>query len=158
MFPEQNIALFEFNTCGPYDKLQQFDSVVSFYIDSINFYGIEHLFVDVSHNGGGWDMFCQYFLCHIAGLPDTVVVMDVTSTEGGTVANLEEKRKTLSFHPKPSLYSGRLYFIQSQFTYSAPIMLLNTAKQYGLGTLVGEEICGLTTTGGCQHTVRLLKQ
>lgn len=146
MFPEQDIALFEFNTCGPYDKLQQFDSVVSLYIDSINFYGIGHLFVDVSHNGGGWDMFCQYLLCHIGGLPDTTVVMNVTSTEGGTVANPKEKRKTMSFHPKPSLYSGRLYFMQSQFTYSAPIMLVNIMKQYRLGTLIGEETGGLTTT------------
>ena len=146
LFPEQDIALFEFNTCGPYDRLGQFDSVVSLCIDSINRCGIGHLFVDLSHNGGGWDMFCQYFLCHIGGLPDTAVVMDVTSTEGGTVAGPEEKRVRMSFHPKQPLYGGRLYFIQSRFTYSAPIMLVNTVKRYGLGTLVGEETGGLTTT------------
>ena len=91
-------------------------------------------------------MFCQYFLCHIGGLPDTVVVMDITSTEGGTVANPEEKRMKMSFHPKQPLYGGQLYFIQSQLTYSAPIMLVNTVKQYRLGTLVGEETGGLTAT------------
>ncbi len=146
IFPEQGIALFEFNTCGPNDKFEQFDSVVAACIDSVNHYGINHLFVDISHNGGGNDEFCRRLLCHIDGLPDTVAVMDVTDTEMGTVAAPEEKRMTMTFTPKSPLYGGKLYFIQSQFTYSAAILLANLAKQYRLGPVIGEETGGLTTT------------
>ena len=77
IFPEQGIALFEFNSCGPNDKFPQFDSVVAACIDSVNHYGINHLFVDISHNGGGNDAFCKRFLCHLDGLPDTVAAMDL---------------------------------------------------------------------------------
>ncbi len=146
IFPEQGVALFEFNTCGPNDKFEQFDSVVAACIDSVNHYGINHLFVDISYNGGGNDEFCRRLLCHIDGLPDTVAVMDVTDTEMGTVAAPEEKRMTMTFTPKSPLYGGKLYFIQSQFTYSAAILLANLAKQYRLGPVIGEETGGLTTT------------
>lgn len=146
IFPEQGVALFEFNTCGPNDKFEQFDSVVAACIDSVNHYGINHLFVDISYNGGGNDEFCRRLLCHIDGLPDTVAVMDVTDTEMGTVAAPEEKRMTMTFTPKSPLYGGKLYFIQSQFTYSAAILLANMAKQYRLGPVIGEETGGLTTT------------
>ena len=155
IFPEQSIALFEFNTCGPNDKFPQFDSVVAACIDSVNHYGINHLFVDISHNGGGNDAFCKRFLCHIDGLPDTVAVMDVTDTEMGTVANPEEKRVKMSFTPKCPLYGGKLYFIQSQFTYSAAILLANMAKQYRLGTVIGEETGGLTTTFTRHNSIML---
>ena len=146
IFPEQGIALFEFNTCGPNDKFPQFDSVVVACIDSVNHYGIRRLFVDISHNSGGNEAFCKRFLCHLDGLPDTVTVMDVTDTEVGTVAGPEERRLTMSFTPKSPLYGGKLYFIQSQFTYSAAILLANLAKQYRLGPVMGEETGGLTTT------------
>ncbi|MBQ2511539.1 MAG: hypothetical protein II531_05215, partial [Bacteroidales bacterium] len=146
IFPEQGIALFEFNTCGPNDKFPQFDSVVVACIDSVNHYGIRRLFVDISHNSGGNDAFCKRFLCHLDGLPDTVAVMDVTDTEMGTIANPEERRVTMTFTPKSPLYGGKLYFIQSQFTYSAAILLANLAKQYRLGPVMGEETGGLTTT------------
>lgn len=155
LFPEQGIALFEFNSCGPNDKFEQFDTVVSNYIDSINHYGIKHLFVDISHNVGGNDAFCRNFLCHIGGLPDTMVVMDVTDTEMGTIENPGERRITMSFHPKQPQYSGNLYFIQSRFTYSASIFLVNLAKQYKLGTVIGEETSGLTTTYIRHNPVRL---
>ncbi len=146
IFPEQGIALFEFNTCGPNDKFPQFDSVVAACIDSVNHYGINHLFVDISHNSGGNDAFCKRFLCHLDGLPDTVAVMDVTDTEMGTIAHPEEKRVKMFFYPKSPLYGGKLYFIQSQFTYSAAILLANLAKQYRLGPVIGEETGGITTT------------
>ena len=146
IFPEQGVALFEFNTCGPNDKFEQFDSVVAACIDSVNHYGINLLFVDISYNGGGNDEFCRRLLCHIDGLPDTVAVLDVTDTEMGTVAAPEEKRMTMTFTRKSPLYGGKLYFIQSQFSYSAAILLANLAKQYRLGPVIGEETGGLTTT------------
>lgn len=155
IFPEQDVALFEFNSCGPNDKFPQFDSVVAACIDSVNHYGINHLFVDISHNGGGNDAFCKRFLCHLDGLPDTVAAMDMTDTEMGTVANPEEKRVKMSFTPKRPLYGGKLYFIQSQFTYSAAILLANLAKQYRLGTVIGEETGGLTTTFTRQNPIML---
>ena len=146
IFPEQGIALFEFNTCGPNDKFEQFDSVVAACIDSVNQYGIKHLFVDISHNSGGNDAFCKRFLCHLDGLTDKVAAMDMTDTEMGSVAGPEERRVTMTFTPKSPSYGGKLYFIQSQFTYSAAILLANMAKQYRLGTVIGEETGGLTTT------------
>ena len=155
IFPEQGVALFEFNTCGPNDKFPQFDSVVAACIDSVNHYGINHLFVDISHNGGGNDAFCKRFLCHLDGLPDTVAAMDMTDTEMGTVANPEEKRVKMSFTPKHPLYGGKLYFIQSQFTYSAAILLANLSKQYRLGPVIGEETGGLTTTFTRHNSIML---
>ena len=146
IFPEQGIALFEFNTCGPNDKFPQFDSVVAACIDSVNHYGINHLFVDISHNSGGNDAFCKRFLCHLDGLTDKVAAMDMTDTEMGTIAHPEEKRVKMFFYPKSPSYGGKLYFIQSQFTYSAAILLANMAKQYRLGPVIGEETGGLTTT------------
>ncbi|MBR1549546.1 MAG: hypothetical protein IJ634_02805 [Bacteroidales bacterium] len=155
LFLKQGIALFEFNACGPNDKYEQFDTVVANYIDSINHYGIRHLFVDISHNVGGNDAFCRYFLRHVAGLPDTMVVMDITNTEMGTIQNPEERRITMSFVPKQPQYSGKLYFIQSHFTYSAAIFMANLAKQYRLGAVIGEETSGLTTTYIRHNPVRL---
>ena len=145
IFPEQGIALFEFNSCGP-GVIEQFDSVVAACIDSVNHYGIGHLFVDISHNSGGNDAFCKRFLCHLDGLTDKVAAMDMTDTEMGTIAHPEEKRVKMFFYPKSPSYGGKLYFIQSRFTYSAAILLANLAKQYRLGPVIGEETGGLTTT------------
>ncbi len=144
-FPEQGIALLEFNKCRPDERLEQFDSEVGTFIDSVNRLGIRHLFVDLSQNQGGNDMFCYRFLRHIATIPDTVVLFDYASTEHGTAEPVED-RYIMTFRPKEPQYSGRLYFIQSQFTYSAAVILANLAKQYGFGTLIGEETGGLTTT------------
>jgi len=145
IFPEQAIALLEFNKCRPDERLEQFDSEVGTFIDSVNRLGIRHLFVDLSQNQGGNDMFCYRFLRHIATIPDTVVLFDYASTEHGTAEPVED-RYIMTFRPKEPQYSGRLYFIQSQFTYSAAVILANLAKQYGFGTLIGEETGGLTTT------------
>ena len=81
--------------------------------------------------------------------------MDMTDTEMGTVANPEEKRVKMSFTPKHPLYGGKLYFIQSQFTYSAAILLANLAKQYRLGPVIGEETGGLTTTFTRHNSIML---
>ena len=117
--------------------------------------GKNHLFVDISHNGGGNDAFCKRFLCHLDGLTDKVAAMNVTDTEMGTVAGPEEKRVTMTFTPKHPLYGGKLYFIQSQFTYSAAILLANLAKQYRLGPVIGEETGGLTTTFTRHNSIML---
>ena len=78
-------------------------------------------------------------------LLDFVVLFDYASTEHGTAEQVED-RYIMTFRPKEPQYNGRLYFIQSQFTYSAAVILTNLAKQYGFGTLIGEETGGLTTT------------
>ena len=51
--------------------------------------------------------------------------------------------------------SGKLYFIQSQFTYSAAILLAILAKQYRLGPVIGEETGGLTTTFTRHNSIML---
>lgn len=155
LFPEYSMALFEFNTCGPNGRLGQFDSVVAVYIDSINHYGINHLFVDISHNDGGNDVFCQHFLCHIDGLPDTMVVRGIIDTEMGSIENPDEMQMTMSFRAIRPLYRGKLFFVQSQFTYSAGVFLANLAKQYGLGVVIGEETSGLTSTYSRHNSIKL---
>lgn len=146
VFPEQGIALLEFNKCRPDERLEQFDSEVGAFIDSVNRLGIRHLFVDLSQNQGGNDMFCYRFLRHIATVPDSAVLFDYVTTDHGTIAEPEEQRYTMAFYPAQPRYDGNLYFIQSQFTFSAAVVLANLAKQYGFGTLIGEESGGLTTT------------
>jgi len=145
IFPQQGIALLELNKCRPDERLEQFDTEVSAFIDSVNLLGIRHLFVDLSQNQGGNDMFCYRFLQHIAAMPDSAVLFDFATTYNGT-AELVEDRYIKTFQPEEPQYSGRLYFIQSHFTYSASIVMVNLVKQYRLGTLIGEETGGLTTT------------
>ena len=145
IFPQQGIALLELNKCRPDERLEQFDTEMGAFIDSVNRLGIRHLFVDLSQNQGGNDMFCYRFLQHIAAMPDSAVLFDFATTYNGT-SELVEDRYIRTFQPEEPQYSGRLYFIQSHFTYSAAILLANLAKQYRLGTVIGEETGGLTTT------------
>ena len=145
IFPQKGIALLELNKCRPDERLEQFDTEVSAFIDSVNHLGIRHLFVDLSQNQGGNDMFCYRFLQHIAAMPDSAVLFDFATTYNGT-SELVEDRYIKTFQPEKPQYSGRLYFIQSHFTYSASIVMVNLVKQYRLGILIGEETGGLTTT------------
>ncbi len=145
IFPQQGIALLELNKCRPDERLEQFDTEMGAFIDSVNRLGIRHLFVDLSQNQGGNDMFCYRFLQHIAAMPDSAVLFDFATTYNGT-SELVEDRYIRTFQPEEPQYSGRLYFIQSHFTYSASIVMVNLVKQYRLGALIGEETGGLTTT------------
>lgn len=77
---------------------------------------------------------------------DTVVFGDYTGTKRGTLDEPAENHIVLPLPPLYPAYDGKLYFIQSRFTYSAAISLANIAKQYRLGTVFGEETGGLTST------------
>ena len=155
IYPEQGIALIEINQCGPVEKLEEFDSLINVYVDSVNRCGIGHLFVDVSHNFGGDSRFASRFFSHIAAAPDTMLVTTFKKTHAGRISDAKWKNGRFVKWTGKAVYSGILYVIQSQCTYSAANYFVNLPNYYKFGITIGEETGGLSTTYTNRITIPL---
>jgi hypothetical protein len=118
--PQDKIAIFEINTFS--GDFEAYNVAIINAIDSLHFYDIQHLFLDISRNGGGSDKYV-FLLLNYMNFPEwaTPAWKDYT-------------------------YHNKLYLIQSNYTFSAATTLSSYFKHYRLGTIIGEEAGGLTAS------------
>lgn len=170
MYPDDAVAIIEYNTCDIRDR-----DIFNFYIDSvfsvINYSRIKHLFIDISRNGGGKTSNNNAFYKNINHLPNPWIenyviklnretklrkiglseeALDKVITHG----NLSDYQKSVlesDIHEYEieyctdsvlNAYSNALYIIQSYWTYSAATDMSAWFKNSNIGTLIGCETGG----------------
>lgn len=135
-YPELNIALFEFNSFSTQDY-QLFKGDLANAFNYLNDVGISNLFVDISQNTGGDDIFWMSFFNYIEAIPKQYIAYsyDTRETTNNTLV--------INKYYNNTTYQGKLYLIQSNKTYSSAVSMSSIFKHYNLGCVIGEETGGL---------------
>ncbi len=113
-----------------------------------------HLIIDIRENGGGYtsavDTLCQYILLR-PYRTNTKTRFRVTRQAQQMFPSWNMKNRELltvrqsliSLQENPLRYSGNIYLLTSNYTYSAACTFADIFANYGNGLIIGEE------TGGC---------
>jgi C-terminal processing protease CtpA/Prc len=163
IFKDDAIALLELNSFleENVDNVKYSEFLNTFF-DSINSSGIQHLFIDISANGGGSDEYSYMLLEYLA--------KDSTYYLGKLLfKNSAERKKFLRKHDREMYrdyvkmaknkdfylkktiwekespdsairYKNNIYLIQSRQTASAATSIVNFIKTYKIGITIGTEI------------------
>jgi hypothetical protein len=181
-YKEQSMALFELNSFHLGDgsaaseeiQIDVFKNALENAIDTLNLYNIQHLFIDITRNGGGTSVYADMLLDHldipkkternettykisdaareIMGLNKWYKYFEIFSSKFTRKILLTPKGTTYSdkfYYTKKktrNTYYNKVYLIQSNRTFSAAIRLSSFFKYYKPGTVIGEETKGLTAT------------
>jgi Periplasmic protease len=148
-YPEQGIALWEFNSFNDtFEALEPFRKKIDLGISMLHKHNIQHLFIDITQNGGGRDFFAYEFMCHLSALPDSGFRSKVSTKYNHSRGEFADTLSTDIYYynkdKRDKEYAGNLYLIQSNYTYSAANTLSSFVKEYKLGTIIGEETGGMT--------------
>ena len=159
IYPDESVAIIEYSACKDEDN---FSDWVDEKFNIISDEGIQHLFIDISRNGGGSTIPNQLIYKQIehngfnhimnakviisrewiqksvnSGLPPLVERSLVRLKYGKRYKTTERK-----FYPPTTGYKGNIYLIQGRRTGSAALDMSSWFKSSGIGTVIGEETGG----------------
>lgn len=141
-YPDYKIAIFELNSFECYDEdFNVFVKELDNAFDSLRNNGYEHLFLDITRNGGGTTS-CAYAVLNNLNTPDSLVTFTAfmkgeTRGEVDTVFAVFRKDRDV-------YYDQFVYLLQSKSSYSAAVDFCSPFKALNLGCIIGEETGGLT--------------
>lgn len=127
---------------------------------------IRHLIIDIRENGGGYtsavDTLCQYILPR-PYRTNTKTRFRVTrlSRQMFPYWNMKNhkhvtaKQSLIPLQENPLRYSGNIYLLTSNYTYSAACAFADTFDSYGNGLIIGEETGGCIVSFGASRNISL---
>jgi hypothetical protein len=150
IYPEKSIAIIDYNTCG-YSLNDEFvreelDKIFRGMFEQVTKNNIEHLFIDISRNGGGNTGTNSYILKHIQ-YNDTIKLAESVQRqydpfgENGIyeLNSLISSTYTSTYTPKKDGYSGNIYLIQGRASYSAAMGIAQWFENIRRAIIIGEE-------------------
>lgn len=170
-----NTAVLTFNS---FSGLNRFKGFLSEMFASLQTNHINNLVIDIRNNGGGNSDLGDELLRYIVDVPFTQYEKTVTkyseiskaSVQADLPADSKELKEYLSkqsgtmdtivkskdlIHPFENRFSGKVYLLTSQSTFSSAADFANAFKYYKLGKIIGEETGGFIISPGEDITTRL---
>jgi hypothetical protein len=173
-FPQESIAILELNSFGIYDsdKYKAYKKYIRNCMDTVLRQNIQHLFIDISINGGGRSSVAFKILNFLKSEKNTVFVGDFRQKISAEFKQLirdhnsaiqllfSKQSRNIMRGTEGSFYniSGKfrkkrtgkqfkqnVYLIQSRDTYSAAVDLVTAFREFKVGKTIGEETGGLTS-------------
>ena len=160
---KQSICYMQFNQCNDArtlrdDSLPRFDKMLDEMFADMEKEGIATLIVDVQYNNGGSSRLCDELLDRLCPLSE-LRMMDTymrfsplmalyNPKAGDAMKAWEEAGNRDELYPMPqkkvqilehSHFQGRVVFIQGPQTFSSAGILVTTARDNGIGTIIGTE-------------------
>ena len=160
---KQSICYMQFNQCNDArtlrdDSLPRFDKMLDEMFADMEKVGIATLIVDVQYNNGGSSRLCDELLDRLCPLSE-LRMMDTymrfsplmalyNPKAGDAMKAWEEAGNREELYPMPqkkvqipehSHFQGRVVFIQGPQTFSSAGILVTTARDNGIGTIIGTE-------------------
>ena len=153
---EKRTAVMEFNSCVDSDYMATFaDSMLV----RLKEEGITTLIIDVRNNGGGNsrvgdellrrispEPFCQYGQTYVRITPTTLALSGNKALAPGIYFYPEGN----TYEPLPAegRFAGKVFLLTSHNTFSSAASFAWAFKQFGCGTVVGEETGGMNVHFG----------
>ena len=164
-YPVDSIAIIEYNSCTDSDGFSDWISEVFTKISDDN---IQHLFIDISRNGGGETLannyifdkivhkeihitaqikvnFSKYFIKKNTGIGNVYPKILRPPLRAYVYLKYGKNYKTTNVEKYPANsdgYKGNIYLIQGPRTYSAAVDMSAWFKYSGIGSIIGEETGG----------------
>lgn len=160
---KQSICYMQFNQCNDArtlrdDSLPRFDKMLDEMFAEMEKEGIATLIVDVQYNNGGSSRLCDELLDRVCPLSE-LRMMDTymrfsplmalyNPKAGDAMKAWEEAGHRDELYPLPHkkmqipehrYYQGKVVFIQGPGTFSSAGILVTTARDNGIGTIIGTE-------------------
>jgi len=163
LFAKESICYLQFNQCNDArtlkdESLPRFDKLLNEMFSEMQKNNIETLIIDVQYNGGGSSRLCDelidriYPYSKVKGLdtymrfspllalynPKTESAMKAWNEAGkqNELYYMPEKKANV---PEHEIFEGKVVFIQSKKTFSSAGILVTTARDNGIGEVIGEE-------------------
>lgn len=141
-YPNDKIAILELNSFACYgENLNAFIKEINCSFDSLRNNGYEHLFLDVTRNGGGISTCANTILGNL-NVPDSLRTF--TAFKKGKSCGDVDTINAIFRKDRDVYYDKYVYLLQSKRTYSAAVDLCSPFKSLNLGCIIGEETGGLT--------------
>ncbi|MCF8008610.1 MAG: hypothetical protein K9K32_02490 [Halanaerobiales bacterium] len=172
-FPIKNTAYLTINTFNGSLK-EEFKVEIDKYFEEINKRKINNLFIDLSENGGGNTDLAKYLVDYIYDKPYSLfnqVTMKYSNYAFKDRSNIFIKIyyqlkmnednliffKSNKIQPKDNelRFKGNIYLITADYTFSTATDFAAIIKDYGIGTIIGEETGGLASSYGDMISGRL---
>jgi hypothetical protein len=142
IYPQESIAIIEYNTCNIKNK-SKFNIYIDNAFEIVKQQNIKHLFIDISRNSGGSDINNQVFYNNINHNPNP---WSYKVKEKARIANSDFSNYKVEFCNDTVLdgFANNVYLIQSHWTYSAAMDVSAWFKYGEVGTIIGTETGGPT--------------
>ncbi len=162
IYDSESIAILNYNSCRYTDKkeIDEFAEWVDWVFKKLSDDGIKHLFIDISHNGGGNPKIndiifrkiehdsVSYPLFNEIKISSQLLKRDVPLFFLRPVARIKYGKNygtTLKITYSPVKgYNGNIYLIQGPVTFSAALEMAAWFRYSGRATIIGEETGGMT--------------
>ena len=163
LFEKESICYLQFNQCNDArtlgdESLPRFDKLLDAMFADIEKQGIATLIVDVQYNNGGSSKLCDELLDRLCPLSE-IRMLDTymrfspllalyNPKAGQAMKAWEEAGHSDELYPVPQkkkqmpehkYYEGKVVFIQGPRTFSSAGILITTARDNNIGTIIGTE-------------------
>lgn len=158
MMPEKNVAVMEFREFSDVEGMKAFaDSMFT----ALRNHNITNLIIDITENGGGQSQVGDVLLRYISPKPFSQFgkyLGRVTSTSQALMRNkmnvgwyygeIEDDDMQQPLTDEEGHFKGDVYLLTSSNTFSSASSFAWTFKEFGMGTVVGEETGGMNVSFG----------
>ena len=157
LFPDESICYLQFNQCVNASDYP-FATFLNDMFAKMEEGHIKTLVVDVQYNGGGSSQLCDELLAHLYPLRETkffttyIRFSDVMAAYNPRIAEVKKNwegdghkdelyqqpaPKIPADYQQPKVYGGQVVFVMGKKTFSSAGMLLTSARDNHIGTIIG---------------------
>jgi len=130
-------ALITFNDMGNINK-RSFAKFLKKSFKELKANNIDHLIIDLRHNGGGNFLFGQMLIAYLTDKPYTVHKKYQYDMAGQKV-NLK-LINDITPPKRKNKFTGNIYFLTGAYTYSSSASIISAVKSNNLGQVIGKPI------------------
>ena len=139
---EHNVGVLTLHSCV-YDK--EYEQIVNQFFTEVKENEIGSVAVDLRDNGGGNSQVANEFISYLD--TDRFTAFGGTAIRAGSLL-INEKSEKFTVVPKSNTFSGDVYVLTSDATFSSALDFAVMIQDNGLGTVIGSQPGGMPSSYG----------